>query len=576
MLVKKGEFTIMAKKKANKKVPKKSKRATQQSKKEVKLDIPKTPEPLDDKPLRKRQNPVRPWLHKGASESDLSSAFESTRDDSKYLSQIFPEPLDDTLRPEWDRGLDLSTSEFEESDQFEDRAYVESSIPGPNATDFDIFQFGWKLCERLGDMPKFRIYKNGDMLTTKMWPYSWEKLQAEFGGGYYKVQVVKGSNGQIVKQFSQTVADLPGSNEKESGEKRDAVQNDFNHQMTLLNLFQQAQDRAEQKQRLETRASLEQNKQSNELLIQMIKSQAESSTSGSSKLAEAMIDMRKEMYENQKSMMEFQMKSLQQQTDSFTKVLEQLNKRFESIENKKDDNKLLNTLKELQVMKELMSELKDDDGDGSDEEKDGLGATIIKSLVPVLGAGLANQQAQAQAQAVKQPAVHRPAHPALAPVPVQTRPVPGSTPKSAAPLRPASSPVAKPQAVPTGVNKPHEPLQRANPQASKTVTPNKISNLDPDVIRNKIETLVSPLIAEDYISGTKGQLAAQKAIKKLNEAGFSPLDVTKYWSEDDLIGKVEKSVPAPLFNEALPFLKEFYSEIKRAAQSWRGAQANIT
>src|SRR5271155_4100001 len=71
----------------------------------------------------------------------------------------------------------------------------------------DIFVDAFRKAQQKGDAVRFYIYKNSQFTTIKTHPYSWERLQKEYGEGHYRIIAKSVKNGQNVMVQSELVGD---------------------------------------------------------------------------------------------------------------------------------------------------------------------------------------------------------------------------------------------------------------------------------------------------------------------------------------------------------------------------------
>ena len=159
--------------------------------------------------------------------------------------------------------------EMEEAENFEDDG-VSLSF-GEQQDEFnadDVFEEGFKRAQSAKEAPRFHIKKNSQFLTVKDWPYSWEKLQAEYGGGYYQVICKGRSSGRIFKQQTESIA---GPEEAKPAPQSDVIEavtkQDGN--MALLAMMNQFQERADERARIEAKSGESNMAQVMQTVVQM-------------------------------------------------------------------------------------------------------------------------------------------------------------------------------------------------------------------------------------------------------------------------------------------------------------------
>ncbi len=76
----------------------------------------------------------------------------------------------------------------------------EMNTPLDQALLFDIFTYCENECAARGDGVQYYIYRDNALLSMKHHPYSWERLQGDFGAGNYRVQAKSVTTGSYLKQ----------------------------------------------------------------------------------------------------------------------------------------------------------------------------------------------------------------------------------------------------------------------------------------------------------------------------------------------------------------------------------------
>jgi hypothetical protein len=83
--------------------------------------------------------------------------------------------------------------------------------------EFDLFDFCENEFVKKGDFVEYTIKKNGSTIGFKKHPYSWERIQKEFGGGRYNVLAKSMLTGRIVKRQSMPVEDAATEEKRDNG-----------------------------------------------------------------------------------------------------------------------------------------------------------------------------------------------------------------------------------------------------------------------------------------------------------------------------------------------------------------------
>src|SRR5438445_8115267 len=90
-------------------------------------------------------------------------------------------------------------------------------IPDQNnlEEEIDIFDYGFAEAQRVADIPKFVIIRNGEHLVTWVGAYSYDRLQRTYGGGHYKIYARRNIDNFYIRGMTSFVAKLPGKSIEE-------------------------------------------------------------------------------------------------------------------------------------------------------------------------------------------------------------------------------------------------------------------------------------------------------------------------------------------------------------------------
>lgn len=132
----------------------------------------------------------------------------------------------------------------EEQQDLGERAFSAADITVEQMGNYDVFEYAAKKLNGIGDVPKFTIYKNGEMIATKNYPYSWEKVQEEFGSGQFKVMAKRFSNGKIFKVQTQYIGEDPTK-----VKAKEEAQSKSNNSLEFLTLLERSKEREESRLR---------------------------------------------------------------------------------------------------------------------------------------------------------------------------------------------------------------------------------------------------------------------------------------------------------------------------------------
>ena len=265
----------------------------------------------------------------------------------------------------------------------------------------DIFEHGVAFCTRIGEFPKFKIQKNGEYIGEKRGPYSFERLQREYGGGQYKIWAYTGSGtkgsstGGYIRSQTIVISDLPHKEESESESE--------------------LKSHGDTKTLVETIKELI--KSDRQASVDEIRARGENKTSEMS----MMMQMMQNMQQNNALLIQ----SLSKNTDSKFELMLQA---IAQNQNKKDeigmkemltlitsakDSGAAEMTKFYKMAKELASEMRKDSDDDDDERTPSTTDALIQSLPGIVAAwtnssrqpALAIQQ---QPQQIAQPIIRRP------------------------------------------------------------------------------------------------------------------------------------------------------------------------
>lgn len=319
----------------------------------------------------------------GPEDEIFSSSKESDENPNDFLfnSSVFDNSENDPFEE-----ADENEDDSEESDEDYDTVK-----PIELKEEIDVFDYAFAKAQEKGDLPKFKIYKNGEYLAQKIGQYSYDRLQKEFGGGHYKIYAFRNVNNKYIKGQSKLVAETQASQDAEENKT---------HQTQNI-----GQDPVQFVQAL--KSLFEDNKRTE---VEAIKAQTEKSTTETSMIM-TLINQQNQMMQQQ---MQMQIQMMQKQSQDSMKLFEVLMTNMNQISNKKSEAlgplelvKLIESSKskgasEMKQMLEMARELSETmyggGGSGDDEpkEKESLAETLIKTLPALLAGGMGAQQARPQ------------------------------------------------------------------------------------------------------------------------------------------------------------------------------------
>lgn len=196
-------------------------------KKEAKKDVKKQPK-TTERPVHKNgklidiKNPV------------IKKKPEPIEEDDEIEQKPLKDLFEDEDQDEDNEDIDLFDSGEEDDDDSSDsdEDEVEASPQNLQGKEKDIFTDVGEKSVRKGVPVYYQIVKNGSMLSRKDHPYSWELLQSEFGGGYYKVTAKNAITHVIMGWDGKSVLDPMGFKKEADKEKPEipAPQNPYPQQ----------------------------------------------------------------------------------------------------------------------------------------------------------------------------------------------------------------------------------------------------------------------------------------------------------------------------------------------------------
>lgn len=478
-----------------------------------------------------------------------------------------------------------------------------SPLEGAKVWASDIFRQAYEFCQKNDDVAKFKIWKDGNYITLKNWPYSWEQLQKDYGSGIYKVQAYRATNGHIIKQSSECIGNPDPIGTPKADEKSEQPAETFNNQFVMLNFMQkereaarreadareerlrrEMQERAD-KERSELERRGDKENQQMQLMLEMFKAQAESTA----RLAEDRARQTEERARKDLEMYKTMMEETRKSDERHQKQIELLAKKLEE---KPKETSFVAQLKELLEVKELIQEM---DGGGSSEEdgKESMTDSVVKAFLPMIGKAMS---AQGPVPPTIQGPVQRPPIQGVSQEaggtglrPVNSRTESGlsrETIRRQAELRrqhammekQAQNPVApkdvsfqradidfsdKPS-VPKPVNSPVEAKVVARPV--KEVIKNPI-DAGPKPVQtefvdkeNKIKDLALPIISDSLMQGLDRISTAHAVLTTLHENGITPQDVCTHWGIEKILQSAKKMGVPEIAN---PWLEGFFGEIEK-------------
>lgn len=476
----------------------------------------------------------------------------------------------------------LSKRRNTDSELIEDDDAYEGDIDSVDieeVVEFDIFDYCQKDFVEKGDYIDYSIKKNGALAGTKKHPYSWEKLQREYGEGRYQVIAKSKTTGRIVKKQSMEVDGVPEynkENEKNSFDPSDLVSKiaevvkpknegpSFMELFTLMNsASEKARVEAEKSAEKQTSTLVQMMQQNTQMMLAMLtqqSSQPKQDTTGDLfRLFQSFAEKMENRFEKNLEKI-----AALNQPKSDIGVLEMLKMKEDAEERGFKKYAQLNQLAEVKAQEkvDLIEEYR---GEGGGEKKDkSMTETLIETMLPTIAGALA--KTQSQPVAVPQiPQQRRPVSP--------TRPNQQRTAKPSAPTLPKANftAQAKPseksgQSVRTNNGQSNKPvsqlnsgLPKANFNVSKPVV--EVSVTTSESWKKHTTDLLIPVFTEHLLNQTEPHLVAPKIIETLNQNGIGREEFLNKVSNSDILDVV-KGFELPEI--AYPWFEEVYANIKNS------------
>jgi hypothetical protein len=416
-----------------------------------------------------------------------------------------------------------------------------SNVPGqelPGTLDHeDVWDFAYKRLLPLGDLPKYIVWKNGELLGEKRWPYSWTQMQKDHGGGHYRVQARSSSKGVIVKTQSIMIANTDGQSNQPPIREAPQEQPQIMSLEKIADIIQNLQDKIKNEAKQNDSMQIASQNNMSVAMMNMMQTQAKQTS-----------DMIMQMTK-------FQMDMNNQQMTIMSKSLESIGQAIKETNSKKDDGmdflKIMTLMKsekseaETNMMKwldyvekkvELARERSESEG-GSDDsggEKESITDTLIRSLAPAIGAIIAANAQNAQNSARSLP--HNPNNVATMP----------SNPTRAEnqPVRKPVAAVAKPATVEAGIKNVGASSQTSGPDV--TVAPNA----------EQIKEVLLPIIVQDMTNAVDPLLTSKKCDQILLTNKIPKQKALEKFKIDDILN-VAKGYNLP--ENQISWLKEVYA-----------------
>lgn len=457
--------------------------------------------------------------------------------------------------------LSLDTDEVEEHEVIEQ----------PDS--LDVFEEGHRRAVSLNDTARFSIKRNSELIATKDYPYSWDRVRQDYGPGYYQIIAKRRSNGHLLKQQSETLGDPNEGREEQEVEIPSQSEN-----LSVLALMTQQQERADARAREATQKTenglatvmqtvMQMQQQSNQQMMTMFMEQQKQTQT----LMMTMFQSQNKPQPESALMPILTALITAKPKDEGMKWTEVL-KLVQDAEKRAEDR----TARQYEMIDKKADQLAEIKAEAMSSGDSGEKPTMFQSLVPILSQVLAGQQAQGQGQPSPEQIAHqrmleerqrlnagaslnegftetRPAIPAARPEQRRTMPNPQARPR----------PV---QAVPN-VSQPGAGATVAGPTQVQNQVPSagpaKGVQLD-DRTKKNIFDFAAPDIGNALLQGLGPDITAETVLKKLESEGIARQTVATAFTVEDFYGYAALyQVP----KEANPWLKDFHEAIQKLASA---------
>lgn len=466
---------------------------------------------------------------------------------------------------------------------------------------FDIFDW----CEdatKKGHQIQYVLKRNGEMLTTKYHPYSWEQIQKEFKGGQYQIVAKSLTTKRYLKSETRTLSDpvrgVNDSVEVETAQKTTVVQAPQPQGPNFMELFTLFQSMNE-KQRVEAREAARENAQlaqQNMLaFVEMMKSSQTGSQTMFFEIAKMTQTVSEKLAESQRAMFE-------KMENRFEKILDKVSQNQTSAKTDKPEFGLLELMKMQQDSQEkgfqlfnklsqiaeqkaaerveMIEELRGDAPESTKKEKS-MTDTLIETMLPTIATALAGQgsvptqtaQVAPTRRALPAPQVRTAPHSnnaaqsrrtAQTNAPQTTRTTQNASTQGASVTSGTTSRTVHGQ---TPVKRNALGLAVATPVAQTAVkptaeTPKPVETAPSASLKDKFTEILIPSFGELLVNQAAPNVAAVEIVATLEKNGHNQTEFLSHVSLADLMGVV---ATFGLPDEANPWFTEVYAHIQGSA-----------
>jgi hypothetical protein len=326
---------------------------------------------------------------------------------------------------EFEHSMDAGDIE-DDTDDIEDESAPDDISEGSYDGDAqDVFLDAFNKAQKRNETAKYSIYRNGEMIAVKYHPYSWEKVQSEYGAGHYKV-LARNSRGHYLSAQSQLIG-VP-TPEAKAPEVAPPQQNQGMNFLEMWTLMKDEKEKSERE----------------------LKEQSHNAANSQSEMFKTMMMMSQQAQQQSQTMM---MTILQQMNQNTVQMVQSMNdkvglmfqnKKEEGIDplklqlllqeaEKRAEERMRFMFEQIEAKSEAMAEEKAEllANQTEDGEKDSLTTQLIKGFIPLIanvGASLPQLTAAHQAAQhpnlpapVTQPVAQQPRQEVQRPMPLRAR-----------------------------------------------------------------------------------------------------------------------------------------------------------
>jgi hypothetical protein len=465
-------------------------------------------------------------------------------------------------------------SDIDIPDQFsaEDVDNLVSSTPDDAADDisigFDLFDYCDKLQKNQGHQISYVVKRNGEMLTVKYHPYTWERIQKEYGAGQYQIIAKSLTTKRYLKQETRVIADTE-ENWRNNNKEQQVIHIpapppppgiDFKEMFLMMNQMQERQ-RQEAREQSKEAAKMQENQMM--AMVEMMKTSSNQSSQMFLEVAKMTQTVSEKLASSQAQMFE-------KMETRFERVIDKLGNNkvetpsinpFEILKMTKDaEESGFNRMAQLLTFARAEAEERYSDRDERQPkaEKKSLTDTLIESMLPTITTALTGQAFGQGTPVAKLPQQVRRVLPQTRPaIPAKAATGNQTTGNNQAPreTNPQTQSNAKSRVI-NGIGLPSVSFDEV-PLSKQEVLPTI----------TEIEEWLAPIVGECLFNRVPVEQASPTVIDVLKNRGLSKENFCKIMSESSMIALVTKY---GLPEEATDWFKGVYANISSTtgASSW--------